>query len=58
MPTIPAFVTVPLAVILVTIAVFELLAVWDARARRRELEEWLRARGLAVAPVPGRRPIR
>jgi hypothetical protein len=58
MPTIPGFVTVLLAVVLTCVATVELLAVWDAHARRRELEEWLRARGLAVAPIQERRSPR
>jgi hypothetical protein len=54
MPSIPAFVSVPLALAVGTVLVFELLAVWDGYARRRELERWLRGRGLAVAAVPSR----
>jgi hypothetical protein len=54
MPTIPPFVTVPLALVLGTIVTFELLAVWDGYARRRELERWLQSRGLAPVPVPVR----
>jgi hypothetical protein len=56
MPSIPDFVSVPLALALGIVLTFEVLAVWDGYVRRRELERWLRGRGLAVAAVP-RQPL-